>query len=676
MMKKLQNKIFLSYITLLFFLLLTEVIFRLISGGSIFNFSFLRVFILLNIISLLVGYLTSLLKMRYTWIVNSIVVLIASFYSWLQLGFFNFLGVYISLNTTSQFGAVKSYIKDFLASIKGEFYLAFLPFILIVTMYILIKVLHKNKDIFALKKKYLYEKQISFLVVAISLISLCGVFYYSLDDKFIKDSYQVISNKDLFVTASNPGLCVKEFGVLSFGLIDIKSKVAGVDDSNVIYFAYNEEEVDTNRTFDDSAWKELIANEKNNTYNNLNNYFINSQITDKNEMTGFFEGKNLIVIMMESVNDIIYNEQYFPNFYKLATGGWYYENNYSPRNSCATGNNEFSAMTGLYSIYNNCTSNIYLNNTYFTSIFNLFNNAGYYTNSLHNYTEGYYYRNTIHKNMGSQKYYGVQDLDIPFYSYYGGWASDEDLMNKYLEIVDTYEKDVPFMSFITTVTSHQPYSNSSPYGDMYLDMTEGTGYSMTMRRYLSKLKVLDNSLGILINGLEERDVLKDTVIVLFGDHYPYGISINTLHEVLDRDLENYENEKVPLVIYNPSMEATTYKNYTSYLNLTPTIANLFNLDFDPRLYAGVDMFSNEYQSLVVFADSSWKNEYAYYNASTGKLTYYTDFTYTDDEIKNINAMIYAKMNSSSLAIKNNYFNYLEKNIKEVIPQEDDERTNI
>ena len=35
-------------------------------------------------------------------------------------------------------------------------------------------------------------------------------------------------------------------------------------------------------------------------------------------------------------------------FYKMYSEGLTFTNNYSPRNSCATGNNEFSAMTGLY----------------------------------------------------------------------------------------------------------------------------------------------------------------------------------------------------------------------------------------------------------------------------------------------------------------------------------------
>ena len=84
-----------------------------------------------------------------------------------------------------------------------------------------------------------------------------------------------------------------------------------------------------------------------------------------------FQDKNVVVVLMESVNESIINKEMFPNFYKLYSEGWHWNNSYSPRNSCATGNNEFSAMTGLYSLYNACTSNVYLNNTYFEAIFNL-----------------------------------------------------------------------------------------------------------------------------------------------------------------------------------------------------------------------------------------------------------------------------------------------------------------
>lgn len=664
-MKIFRNRTIINYIVLTISLCLIEIIFRLISHTTVFNLAFIRSFLGISILTIILGYLNSLLKPRFNAILNCLIVFIAGIYVWIQLGFNAYIGVYMSANSSSQLGAVTDYIKDFLASITAIDYLVFIPFILLIILYLVyFKIIrHKlNHKLFT----YKYYKLVSTCLMLILLGASIGSYYLFLGDKFIEDDYQTITNKELFLTASNSGLCVREFGIIPFAFIDLKSKF--INNDHIIDLTINtppNNNSESDRQFDDRAWQTLISEEKNKTYNTLNNYFINTNITNRNEMTGLFEDKNVIVIMMESVNDIIMNPEYFPNFYKMASEGWYFENNYSPRNSCATGNNEFSALTGLYSIYNNCTTNTYYNNKYFTAMFNLFNRKGYTTNSFHDYSDAYYYRTKYHPNMGSGHYYSAGRLGMKVYPYYGGWASDEELMEKYLGIIDTIKQDKPFMSYITTVSSHQPYTVSSPFGDMYLDMTKDTDYSMTIRRYLSKLKVVDNALGILLEGLEERGILDDTVIVMFGDHYPYGIPINTLKEVLTRDLTDYENEKVPLVIYNSQMESKKYSTYTSYLNLTPTLANLFNLDYDPRLYMGEDIFNKDYKNIVVFADTSWKNDLAYYDASTGKITYFTDFKYTASEIKNINQVISNEMRISTLAIKNNYFNYLDNKLTKI-----------
>ena len=668
MKKAMKSKTFQSYFILLVFLLFIEIIFNILSQRTIFNNSFWYVFLLINIISIFFGYLTSLTKPKVMTFLNTSIILLFSIYAFLQLGFYNFLGVYMSFSTSSQFNAVVEYINDFLHSIKISYYYIFIPFIILLIGYILnVFYSHKAEKLLKLKIHYKYENTITLLIVLIALISLTSIFYFSLDNT---DDY-AINDKELFLSLSNPTLYVNKFGIISYIFLDIKADMIGTKDGSLSYLALVTEEKDYSRQLDDTSWLTLIEEENNQTYNNLNNYFINNSITDKNDYTGYFQDKNLIVLMLESVNDIIYNEEYFPNFYKLASEGWYFENNYSPRNSCATGNNEFSALTGLYSIYNNCTTNIYANNVYPNALFNLFNNAGYYTNSFHNYTEHYYARETYHLNMGSIKYYGVESLGIDYSTIYGQWSSDEDLMKAYLNILDKRENG-NFMSFITTVSSHQPYSVSSTYGDIYLDMSEDTDYPLEIRRYLSKLKVVDNAIGILVNGLEERNLLDDTVIVIFGDHYPYGIDLETLGTIMTRDLNDYENEKVPLVIYNPSLSAKVYDTYTSYINLTPTIANLFDLDFDPRLYMGVDIFSDDYNNTVSFANLSWKNNLAYYDALTNNIIYFTDFIYSEDEIKNMNTYFYSKTNASALAIKNDYFNYLAERLKEINDRKENE----
>lgn len=182
---------------------------------------------------------------------------------------------------------------------------------------------------------------------------------------------------------------------------------------------------------------------------------------------------------------------------------------------------------------------------------------------------------------------------------------------------------------------------------------------------MSKLKILDNGLGILLEGLEERDILEDTVIVLYGDHYPYGISTDNLNKVLDYDTSEYYNaERVPFVIYNSEIEGKVYSEYTSYINILPTIANLFNLDYDPRLYLGTDLLSKDYKSLVTFADGSWKNEKYYYDATKNKIVNFTTEEISIEELQAINNDINTKINVSSNAIKSNYFEYLEKKIEE------------
>ena len=75
---------------------------------------------------------------------------------------------------------------------------------------------------------------------------------------------------------------------------------------------------------------------------------------------------------------------------------------------------------------------------------------------------------------------------------------------------------------------------------------------------------------------------------------------------------------------------------------------------------GTDIFSDDYLNLVVFADGSWKNDIAYYDASKSSIKYYTDKTYTTEEIMNINNIVTTKMKASAAIIENNYFNYLNE----------------
>ena len=648
-------------------LFIVEMIFRGLNKYAIISYASLRILLSVIIMSLIITTLSTLTKRK--WLKNTIMIVFAflyTIYTWLQMGFINFLGVYISFHTSSQFGAVKDYVFDFLASIKLSYYLIFIPFILFIVYVIVTRKIEYKKLKINLKS----------LFILLALVCTSLLYYVSLNASFMQEDLQVKSNKKLFKDPDVPTIAVNQFGTVVFGLLDFKSFVLPSSNDDTVFKADPVTDVPHNREVSEALSK-IAENETTKKYMNLNNYFLSQKVTDYNDYTGLFEGKNVIVVLMESVNNAIINEKYFPNYYNLYTNGYSFENNYSPRNSCATGNNEFSAMTSLYSIYNTCTSNVYKDNTYFEAIFNLFNNKGYETTSMHDFVEWYYYRKTIHPNMGSGKYYNASSLGIDTAGYYGEWPSDIELFDKGLDIVLNNEDSKPFMTWFTTVTSHQPYSVSSTYGDLYKDYFKEEGYTEYNSRYLSKLKVLDDALGVMVDKLKEAGVFEDTVIVLLADHYPYGLSKSNVSQLLNiptSELGDYEIERTPFVIYNADIKGQTFEQYNSYINLVPTLANLLNLDYDPRLYMGTDLFSPDYESRVVFADGSWKNEYAYYNASSSKITYFTDKEYTIEEIKAINNEITLKIEMSSNAIKNDYFNYLEKEIAEYNKTLEEENT--
>lgn len=649
-----DNYIFNLFITTLTFFII-ELIFKIISDFEIIAWSTLRIFLSTFILAFIINFFSSLTKRR--WIrntINLIFIFAYTLYAWLQIGFINYLGVYISFNTSSQFGAVTDYIYDFLSSFKLLYFVIFIPFIVMIIWYFL---LNKNKEYIKLN---LNKKSLIF----IPILLLSGILYYgTLKISFMQQELQIKSNIKLFKNPDVPTIAVNQFGTTVFGMLDLKSFLVPNPEENSVYNASFEKENQVINREVSEILENIAKEETNKKYTSLNNYFASQKVTDYNDYTGMFKGKNVVVILMESVNEAIINEEYFPNFTNLYNNGWHWENTYSPRNSCATGNNEFSALTSLYSIYNTCTANVYKKNTYFESIFNLFNNSGYTTRSMHNFTEWYYYRSTIHPNMGSGKYYGANDLKIKT-STYGEWPSDIEFFEKAFDIILNDESGKPWMTWLTTVTSHQPYSSSSTYGDLYMKDFKELGYSTTVSRYLSKLKVLDEAIGVMVEKLKNAGVFEDTVIVMLADHYPYGLNKTYISEIIDHDLTDYEIEKTPFVIYNPKMDSKTFSEYNSYINLVPTIANLMNLEYDPRLYMGTDLLSEDYESLVVFADGSWKNEIAYYNASTSKIKYYGDVTYTVEELQKINETIDLKISMSSKAIKNNYFNYLENKIKE------------
>lgn len=643
------------------YIFLVEVIMKLIIENFVFDYSLLRILLSSGILALLITVLSTNLplKLRRGILVafNFFIVL----YAWLQIGFLNYIGAFMSLGNASQGAKIGEFVVDFLSSytvLRCTIWIPFVAFIgyLFAERYI-------TRDGFIKKLEFKWFVYDAALIVYLAL--LCFGYYITLEADFMQSKFQTVSNKSLFKYPSNPALTVKNFGTTVYFILDIKGLIVGEQDMPSYGTSGVERPespvTDMSRKIDDEAWNELIKVEEDKNYKTLNNYFINRNISDKNDYTGKFKNKNLITIMMESVGEAVFHDEYkeyFPTLNKLYHEGITATNNYSPRNNCSTGESEFTSVTSLYTIETTCTVNTYKKNEYKQALLYMLRNNGYYTSAYHDWNDQYYARSVYENKLGSYRYYDIDDLKLNGGTSYGSWPSD----------VEFFEKAIPnfigqgrFASYLVTVSSHMPYKYSSPTGQKYFDMFKDTGLSTHVKRYLSKVKYVDLALEYLLKTLEESGKLDDTVIVLFGDHYPYGLSDKDYAALAPYDTEaNQEVDRTPFIIYNSETEPEKIEKYTTPLDYAPTLLNLFGIDFDPRYYMGHDIYS-DYTDYVVYADNSWQNANGFYNASKGEFIPANGVELlSDEEIVRINTEVNDMRNMSGLAIKKNYFNYLFK----------------
>ena len=654
----------LSLIMETLYIFLVEIGFKIIFGASLIDWSLVRIFASSALIAGILTLITSPMKTIFRRIILILFNLFVVIYAWLQLGFMDFLGTFISMGSAEQGTKITDYIGDFLVSINTVDYLIFIVFVLLIVFYIFEKKISKS----GFKKKMQFKSYKTYVGIFIYVFTFSLVFVSSLNLGFMQNKYQTISNKELFKNATNPSLAIKNFGTTVYFMLDLKGTIIGLDDE-VGYMPTNTNDPekpvsDNSRHIDDTLWKLVMEEETDSNMSKLNEYFINREITEKNEYTGIFKDKNLIVIMLESIGSAVFDEkysEYFPTLYKMYTEGITTTNHYSPRNNCATGESEMTSAISLYSIETTCTVNTYKNNVYPEALLSMFKSIGYYTNASHDYTEQYYTRSVFEKNFGAIDYFGVKELKMSYNPEYIEWPSDVTYIDK---ILPKFIDKEHYASYLVTVTGHSPYMYSSEFGNKYVSLFKDLKVDTATKRYLSKVKVTDLALEKLLEELENKGKLDDTVIVLFGDHYPYALSNKEYNSITTWDSTvNQEMDRTPFIIYNSATEGQTLTKYATPLDITPTILNLFGIDYDPRLYMGHDLFS-EYVDYAIFPDNSWQTQSGFYNASKGIFmpVLEQEEGYYDEYIISMNEKVTELRNMSALAIKKNYFKKLYEKI--------------
>ena len=320
------NKYLVSSGALTLNIFIIEMYLRFLTDGSFNDFGVVRIFISSLIIGMSISWILHFFKRIIVRIINAILIGVIGIYAFVELLLYNLIGFYMGIGNADQGTKVGEFVESTLKTMNLLHASLLIVTIIVVLVYIFSDIHIYKKDNKPKKRKFgkaLLINMIPLLVIGL----LCAFYYHTVRDKKYQSELQADSNYSLWLYPENSNLTVNNYGVVVYIFLDIKNQVTGITSEDILLLENKELEekpqeeepvTDYTRIIDDTAWKTLIDNTTNSTYNAVNNYLINRSITPKNEYTGLFKGKNLIIILMESVNEIaIYNKDYFPTLYKM-----------------------------------------------------------------------------------------------------------------------------------------------------------------------------------------------------------------------------------------------------------------------------------------------------------------------------------------------------------------------
>ena len=362
-------------------------------------------------------------------------------------------------------------------------------------------------------------------------------------------------------------------------------------------------------------------------------FFAHKDVHQTNSMTGIFEGKNVIVVMMETMDDWLISEEDTPTLYRMASNGIWLKNMYTPQYSNGyTFNTEFAFNTSVYPYSNGNVAYSLLRNSFNLSLANHFVNTGYAANSFHVASESFYNRGQMHKSWGLTEYHCYQDYAPESVGYF-----DDSYLICSNPLYESLISNAPFFSFVITYSPHLPYTDEDALTKTALaaypqyDVAEDREVNILR----AKARLTDDMFAGLLRRLEEDGILEDTVIVAFGDHYAYGLSDKDRLQQLSSEAGSDILERTPAFIYcagsDLSMEVDKVAQIT---DLAPTILNLFGLDV-PKEIMGRDIFADDYEGYAIFPNGTWLTNTTY--VKNGILQW--NHGMTDEEIAAMNTYV-------------------------------------
>ncbi|WP_244833891.1 LTA synthase family protein [Clostridium sp. BJN0001] len=302
----------------------------------------------------------------------------------------------------------------------------------------------------------------------------------------------------------------------------------------------------------------------------------NKEDLKDNEFKGIYKDNNVIYIQVESlenwvINEKVYGQEITPNLNKLLNNSLYFDNIYHQNKT------SFSADADLMANASILTSNGRPFYDYPTVTLNsmakVLSKEGYEAISTHPETAGGWNWAESHRGaLGVNNIWTVDDFNID--EKIGLGISDGSYLKQVSEKLEKLNN--PYYAFLVTISSHGDFDIPKQY--RYLDLPEDFD-STIAGSYCQAIRYTDEQIGKFIESLKENGSLDNTTIVIYGDH-------TILHRCYKNQIEEMsidgpwkaDEEKIPLIVYNPKTEGQVIEKNGGLVDVMPTVLYLLGND--------------------------------------------------------------------------------------------------
>jgi len=216
--------------------------------------------------------------------------------------------------------------------------------------------------------------------------------------------------------------------------------------------------------------------------------------------------------------------------------------------------------------------------------------------------------------------YDFRAIDFGLDMEVGFPASDLELLEK---TVDDYIGSPGFHAYYMTYSGHADYdfakNEMSARNRALVADVQG---SETLRAYVACQLELERAMAYLLQRLEEAGIADRTVVVLTGDHMPYGLPEADYAQLAgDAVSEPFWQYRSSFICWTGGLEEpVVVEDYCCTQDILPTLLNLFGFAYDSRLLTGRDVLAN-CTHMALLADGSFLTEAVLYDSATGEMAW-------------------------------------------------------